>query len=245
MLSVILFVKCQACFTRIVIWQPRELWFESDLCLSWAVWWDPSGPCELTQEAEECLCGSPLAIRCTSVAICSDQKSCVYTFAFPSQWTHLACPTDHPIGRFWLSKITFFWGLIIRYRLPVQITALCWEDPQTAREIARPVDARVASMVTEGRPEKSHSCNGFLEVERQLNIPLCRASQTLKGQGWAPENISCLIFPYAPMLHFPFALKVNRCVWHDCVLISRFLGFQLAACILPKVQYRWAIYFTL
>lgn len=75
---------------------------------------------ERTQKAVECLCGSVLTIYCTNVAICSDQKSTV-CMLFPSQWTHLAFPADHPIGRFLAVQNNFLgWLYAIRCQSKLQ-----------------------------------------------------------------------------------------------------------------------------
>lgn len=46
--------------------------------------------------------------------------------AFPSQWTHLAFPTHHPIGRFWLSKITFWVDYTLSTASPNYSSVLRW-----------------------------------------------------------------------------------------------------------------------
>lgn len=44
----------------------------------------------------------------STVRMVPSKECCVHALAFPSQWTHLAFAADHPSGRFWLSKITFW-----------------------------------------------------------------------------------------------------------------------------------------
>ena len=119
---------------------------------------DPSGYWVHTRGCEASLwfCAHYLLHKCCHLLW--SKERCAHVFAFPSQWTHLAFAADHPIGRSWLSKITFS-GLIICCQLPVQITALCSDGPRAARKMAWWANAHHTSVVTESiESSKSHSC---------------------------------------------------------------------------------------
>lgn len=135
--------KCQDYLPLIMIWQPRELWFETCIYLVW-----PLGVAKHTQESAECLCGSVLTIYCTNVAICSDQKNAV--------WMRLLFPVSEliwlsrrsPIGCFWLSKITFWVDYTLSTASPNYSSVLRW-----------PANSQRNGAVTEGiKASKTCSC---------------------------------------------------------------------------------------
>lgn len=79
--GVILQEKCQDYLPLIVIWQLRDLWFESDLYLSWAVSSDPSG---YWAHTEGCgvslwLCAHYLLHKCCHLLW--SKEYCVYAFS--------------------------------------------------------------------------------------------------------------------------------------------------------------------
>lgn len=180
--GVILQEKCQDYLPLIVIWQLRDLWFESDLYLSWAVSSDPSG---YWAHTEGCgvFCGSVLTIYCTNVAICSDQKSTV-CMLFPSQWTHLAFPADHPIGRFWLSKITFWVDYMLSAASPNYSPVLRWPASSQRNGVASK-HARCKHGDRGDRGQQNAQLHGFLQqpfnkTEKQQNIPFVEHHQCSK-----------------------------------------------------------------
>lgn len=101
-LRVILSDKCQDYLPLIVIWQPRDLRFESD---SGRLVW----PLRALRAHGGCTVSLYFTVSLlrTCCHLLRSKECCVHAFAFPSQWTHLAFPADRPFGRFWLSKITF------------------------------------------------------------------------------------------------------------------------------------------
>lgn len=83
------------------------------------------------------------------------KECCVYALAFPSQWTHLAFAADHPSGRFWLSKITFW----VDYTLSAASSNYSFVLRFGPKEPQKQHGVHDASTVT-GRIEASvtHSC---------------------------------------------------------------------------------------
>lgn len=145
-----------------MIWQPRDLWFESDLYLSWAVWSDPSGYWAHTRGCRVSLrlCSHYLLHKCCHLLW--SKESCVCAFAFPSQWTHLAFPADHPTGRFWLSKITFWVDYTLFTASPNYSSALRW-PPNCHRNGAVSECAWCKHGDRENRGQQISQLHGFLE----------------------------------------------------------------------------------
>lgn len=156
-------------------WQPRDLRFET--CIYHGL---SSLTLRGTERAQEAAACHYLLHNFWSEQTCHllwSKECCVYAFAFPSQWTHLAFPADHPIGRFWPSKITF-WGWLYAIH--------CQSKLQLCAEMARkqPEKRRGERMCTMRawwqrgwRPAKLTAVHGFLEqpfreTDKQQNIPL-------------------------------------------------------------------------
>lgn len=154
-------------FSTLVQSECNSLWEMSELFYHW-LWFDSQETCGLsqtciyhglssltpqgTERTQERLQSVSAAPRSLSAALTSapiKRMLCVCVRLFFSQSVNssgFSRRSPH-WSFFWPSKITFF-GLIIRYPLPVQITALCWDGPRTATETARWANVHDASTVT-------------------------------------------------------------------------------------------------
>lgn len=225
--SVMLREKCQDYLPLIMIWQPRELWFESDLYLSSLT---PRGT-EHTQEAAECLCGSVLTIYCTNVAICSDQKNAV--------WMRLLFPVSELI---WLFPQITHWPL-----LAVQNNFLGWlyaiycqSKLQVCAEMVRkqPKKRRgehmctMQSVVTEGiKASKTRSCAASSRNPSTRAISSKTSlshHQCLKDQA-EHQKTSVTWFCLAKMLGL--WLKISHILSHETYVRRIWFTFFLISCM--------------
>lgn len=106
------------------------------------------------------LCAHYLLHKCCHLLW--SKECCMYAFAFPSQWTHLAFPADHPIGRFWLSKITFWVDYTLYTASPNYSSVLRWPVNSHRNGVVSEC-ARCKHGDRENQGQQNSQLHGFLE----------------------------------------------------------------------------------